>query len=172
MSKDFLLGVVFPYINLALFLFLALKFMRTPMREFAKARSKKFKEENHATGLDLRNAESELSQLEKTLAGLDSELAERQKRSLEAARCQVEELAKDTKKFIDQLKQDHELLIEHSFEEAKASLRHDLIAGVKVQVENELAQVLSPDVQVKLLRANITSLAQSSLKKSGEAAHG
>lgn len=160
-TKDFLLGVVFPYVNLLIFIGLAVKFMRSPMNAFAKSRRDKFSEENQRTAAILKSSRGELSSLEKTLENLDDELKDRQEKSIKSVKNQIATIQKDTEAFLNHLKSEHTQRLDQSVTDARDLLRNEVLEEVKKQVEDQLNGRLTNDIKSSLIDKNIQLLKKS-----------
>lgn len=123
---NWLTGIVFPYINFVLFVFLLWRFARKPAHSAAEKRSAEYKALYEKAAKEFRDAEGRLSSLKAKYDSLEGELAAIEENAKEAARKQSELLMLEARKMSENLGVEAQNIARREASEAKRQLKEEL----------------------------------------------
>ena len=155
---DWLKGFVFPYINFALFLFLAVKFFKKPIQQALDGRRKDFERLMQEAKSAKDAAEAKNNELKQRLAKLDSEISLMKAKAKEAAETEAKAMLARAQRLSEQLKEEAKRMAEAEVKNARDQLRREIVEEVKGVVTKRLREV-SDGEQTAILKKKISAIA-------------
>ncbi len=155
---DWIKGFVFPYINFAIFLFLAFKLFKKPLINMMASKKVEFerlvKEANRAK----EEAEKKNLELTARLDRMDREIAEMQEKALKDAKERADDMVAKAAQLASHLKEEAHRMAEAELVRARKALRAEIIAEAKTQTIKKIQTDLDEKSQVNLVHKKITQL--------------
>lgn len=155
---DWIKGFVFPYINFAIFLFLALKLFKKPLINMMANKKVEFerlvKEANRAK----EEAEKKNAELTERLNRMDREIAEMSDKALKDAKERADDMVAKAELLANHLKEEARRMAEAELVRAKKALRAEIIAEAKAQTIKKIQTDLDDKSQANLVHKKITQL--------------
>lgn len=157
-NVHWLTGIVFPYLNLALFLFLAVKFLKKPMLGAIGSKKQEYlellKEANKAKEEALLKHEALQLQLEK----MDSELEEIKEKAKSQAELEAAKIVESAHALAHHLKQEAKRIAEAEVELARKEIQEEIISSVQDKVVEKIKEQLSAEKQQALFISQVKAL--------------
>ena len=146
------------FINLFIFIAVAIYILRRPLSDALKARRERIKEELRRAQEERDRALAELQQLEARLSGLDSEVTSiRQQAEAEAA-AEHERLSRQTAAELAKLKESAQREIEGAVKVAKQELREFVSQQSLRMAEEKIRREIRPEDDARLIGASVEQL--------------
>ena len=145
---------VLPYINLAIFLFLIIKFARQPMNTFLANRKEKFVTDYNEAHKLLIEAEAQSDAINKRLASLDKEILSINQRAAAVATQEVQRVLDNAQRLSVHFKDEVSRIADAEVNQAVADLKNEIINGVLKQVKQKLSEELDDSTQQQLIEKN------------------
>lgn len=149
---EILSGVIFPYINLIIYIAVAIFLFRKPLANMAKKRRDDFlkvKAEAEAAKLE---AEQKLKEVNARLSNLDNEIANMKQRSFDQAKLESDRIIEDATRLADHLKKEAKSIVEAEMLAAKAELQNEVLKLVKANVTEKIQKEFDSDRQLQLVQ--------------------
>ena len=160
---DWVMGAVIPYINFALFLFLAVKFFRKRLNNIALKRrgdyEKLFAEAQQAE----QAARAIHEELQNKKQNIENEMQQLINSSKSAAAKEKETTINEAKQVAEHIKVEAKRVAAAEVEQARISLRDEIMAEVKKGVTSKFINELNPESQKALIKKKVSQLKQSDL---------
>lgn len=155
---DFLQSFAFPYINLAIFLALAVFILKKPI-----VNALANKRENYLSLLDRANkareeAERKHRELESRLKGLDAELDRMRKEVKTAADQEAAAILSSGGHLAEHLKREAKRIAEAEIATAKEEIRAEILQQVREKTAEELKRTLSDSRQHQIVQQGLKDL--------------
>lgn len=158
MDKAFYLSVIAPYLNFALFIFLAYKFLKKPLVSmFANQKidfEKKLKEADSAKEIALKQNQ----ELQAKLTELEKEIEEIKSKAISSSEYESNEIVNRANKLAENMKLEAVKIREMELKKAKEALKKQIVSEVKLVVLQKLENDLDADQKNKMIRTNISQL--------------
>jgi F-type H+-transporting ATPase subunit b len=146
------------FINLFIFVGVAIYILRRPLSDALKARRERIREELRRAQEERDRALAQLQQLEARLAGLDNEVASIRKQAEAEAIAERERLTRQTAAELAKLKESAQREIEVATKVAKQELR-EFVAQQSLQMAEEtIRREIRPDDDVRLIGVSVEQL--------------
>lgn len=158
MDTAFYLNVISPYLNLALFLFLAVKFLKKPLSSFFLGKRTRFQDELQAAGAHKDKALKENNILEKKLKEIDVEIAAIKKKAETSADYEYAQITTRAQELADNLRAEATRIRETEVKKAKEELKKQIVSEVKGVVVEKITTELGSDKKSEFVKSNINSL--------------
>ena len=137
---DWIKGFVLPYANFAIFLFLAFKFFKAPLRNILSAKRSDFEEVlKEANKLKLE-AEEQSEKLKVRLGQLDEEVEDIRRKAQVQADSEAKEIVKSAEELAEHIRQEAVRMAEAEIKRARQTLQSEILAEVKKNVEAKIRQ--------------------------------
>ncbi|RYZ54169.1 MAG: hypothetical protein EOP07_16450 [Proteobacteria bacterium] len=155
---DLLNSFIFPYVNLAIFLVLAVLILKKPLQGALTG-----KREAYLTMLDRANtakeeAERKQRELEARLKSLDAEMSRIRNEVKEAAEQEAKAILVSAEQLAEHLKREARRIAEAEVTAAKEEIRGEILNLVRQKTAEELARTLDDSRQHKIVQQSLNSL--------------
>jgi F0F1-type ATP synthase membrane subunit b/b' len=155
---DWLLGFWFPYINFAIFLVLAVYFLRKPLANFAAKRRNGYLAAVKAANEAKELATAKLLEIDARLASLDKEIAMIWDSSEKEAEREAAKIIESANRLATHLKAEAQRIADAEILRAKQELRRTVMKEVKAEVEKKIAREFAAPQQKAYTAARTISL--------------
>lgn len=157
-NVDIWLGVVAPYINFAIFIFLALKLFKKPILGLLSAKKDDYEKLLNEAKKAREEAVAQKESLEKRLASIDDEINKMKSDAKAIAEKDAEDIVEKAKALAAHLETEAQRVAEAQLQEAQQTIRHEIVEKVKVAVSQKLGSDLSEDGHAKVIGQKINDL--------------
>lgn len=152
------MGIILPYANFALFIFLAWWFFRKPAISAARKKREEF-ETQMQDAAEVKNiAKKRLTELSERLANLDNEIAEMNNLAEQAAEADSARVISDAENLGKHLKEEAKRIAQAEVDKARADLRCEIVDSVRSQVAGKVRSDLDGKAHLTLMRKKISVL--------------
>jgi F-type H+-transporting ATPase subunit b len=155
---NWLLGFVFPYINLALFLFLATKFLKPSLASAVVKRHEQYQSSIKEANLAREAAERAKKELDQKLANLTEEIERIKANAKKQAEDEAQRIVSQAEQLANHLKTEAQRIAQAEVEQAKAVLRNDILHQVHSNIVTKLRTELDGSQQKSIVRNQLKSL--------------
>jgi len=155
---DWIKGFVLPYINFAIFLFVAIKFFRKPLNAMAALRRENYEKSFQQAKKAKEEADVQHRALSERLAGLDREIKSQLDTVKKAAELEAKQIVESAKQLAEHIRSEAKRVAQAELEQAKESLRREIVSAVTSTVTEKLKRELGKSQQTDLVRAKLGSL--------------
>lgn len=155
---DFVQSFLFPYINLAIFLALAVFVLKKPIMNALAS-----KRDNYLVMLDRANkareeAERKHRELDARLKGLDAELSRMRSEVKKAAEDEAATILASGGSLAEHLKREAKRIAEAEVSAAKEAIRAEILEQVRQKTADELKRTLDDNRQHQILKQSLNDL--------------
>lgn len=158
MQIDWLTGVVFPYINLFIFLVILLKGLKGPLSAAINRRHDEFKQVVEEANQAKAEAEARNKELQTKLANLDRELTEIRENAQRQAQEEAERIVHHAETLANHLKGEAERIARSEIDQARQKLRQEILEQVRGNIVRKLETELDRTNQTDLIRRQLNHL--------------
>lgn len=155
---DLFNGIVFPYINLLIFLILAFLLFRNPIKNALMARKVAYEELLQKAKAAKEEAEARNAELRQRLRSLDDEVNGIRLRAEAQALEEAKAIVTSAEQLALHLKAEAKRIAESEVLAAKQGLREEIIKQVKSETLVQLQAQLSETKQHQVIRSNMDKL--------------
>lgn len=160
---DWLKGFIFPYINFALFLFLAVKLFKKPIVGALGARKKLFQDLIEEAAKAKKEAEETNRVLNSRLAGLDAEIKNKIDQARELANAEARLIVAKAEELAQRITLESKRIAEAEIAAANARLKSEIINQVKNSLYTSLGQ-MEQTRHLAILKDDIKAVADINVK--------
>ncbi len=157
---DILNGVIFPYINLAIFLILAIMMFKRPIKNGLASKRVAYEELVKRAMAAKEEAEARNQELKERLVSLDKEIEEIKLKARIQAEMEAKQLIDSAEHLAEHLKREARRIAETEVASAKAELQRDIIEQVKRQTVEQLKLSLDDARQHQVVQLGLNNLSQ------------
>ncbi|MCX6129512.1 MAG: ATP synthase F0 subunit B [Proteobacteria bacterium] len=157
---DLLTGVIFPYINLAIFLVLATLMLRGPIKKALFAKREAYLDLVKKAGIAKDEAFKRQHELKDRLSQLDKEIEGLRTQAKIQAEQEAKVLIANAEQLAEHMKREARRIAEAELASAKSELRQEIIKQVRQETIVQLQQSLDASRQHQLVQLSVASLAQ------------
>lgn len=158
---NWITGFVFPYLNLALFLFLAHKFLRPAIATAIFQRQQRFKKALNEANKARDEALGRQKELEEKLATYDEHLNELKEKTIHQAEEEAHAKVQHAEELALHLKEEAAKIAKAEIENARTSMRQQIIDEVKKNVMTKLAADLSLEDHTQILNQRVEAVSNT-----------
>ncbi len=155
---DFLQSFLFPYINLAIFLFLAIYFGRKPVKAALANRRESYLALLEKANKAKEEAESKHRELDARLKGLDAELQRMRNEVKAAADQEAQAILSSGAALAEHLKREAKRIADAEVTAAKEAIRAEILAEVRQKTAEELKRSLDDNRQHQIVKQSLAGL--------------
>lgn len=155
---ELLTGVVFPYINFAIFLVLATFMFRRPIKNALSAKRDSYQTLVKKASLAKEEAEARQRDLQLRLANIDQEIGELRQQAKIQAGIDAKTLISNAEKLAEHLQREAHRIAAAEVAAAKVELQHEIMKLVKQQVIDKVQKKLDASRQQLVIHQNLVSL--------------
>ncbi|MFW7378301.1 MAG: ATP synthase F0 subunit B [Oligoflexus sp.] len=155
---NWITGFLFPYLNLLLFLFLLVKVLKGPLTGAVNKRHEQYLQTLQEANTAKEEAEKEQRELQAKLAGLEAEIAEIQERAKRHAESEAAKIVAHAESLAANLQQEAQRIAASELEEARDSLRQEILQEVRQNIVNRVHSDLGQAQQVDLIHKQLNHL--------------
>lgn len=152
---NWITGVVFPYLNLILFLFLLVRVLKGPLISAISNRHLQYTQAMQEANQAKEEAERRSRELEAKLAGLDAEIAEIRNKSIKQAEEEAAKIVAHAEQLANHLREEARKIAASEVEQARRALREEILQQVKSNITNKVRSDLGAAQQVDLIHKNL-----------------
>ena len=145
MNFEWVTGFFVPYINFAIFLFLAFKLFKGPLLGLLQGKKREYEKKLKAFSLAKEEAAARNDGLTKRLADLDRELADMEKAAKRDAEIEGEKILAEARKLSEFIVSEARRLAAAEVEKAKKEINEEILRRVREQVFAKAEQAMSQD---------------------------
>lgn len=153
-----LTGVVIPYANMALFLFLAIKILKGPFLGALTGKRNDFVSKLKEANLAKEEAEKRYRELSQKMSSLTAEIEEIKSKARRQGEEEASRLLEEAETLASHLRKEADRVSKNELEKARDYLRSELLKGVKKEVLSQLEKELDIDRQKQLVHDQFGSL--------------
>lgn len=157
-SGDVVTGVVAPFFNLFLFLYLLVRLTKKPLAAFSLSKKEAYHESLKEAAEALASSQSKLSQVKRRLQGLDEEVRKIRENAQREAQAERARIAADAKEAVERIKADGERVVRSEKLLAGERLREQMFALVRSQVGERLEQEFSEADHRRLVSLRVSQI--------------
>ncbi len=157
---NWLTGFVFPYVNLAIFLFLFVKLFKDPLKTSFSGKKADFVKALEEANSAKEEAMAKQKELNDRLAALDSELEGMRSRAKAQAEDEARRIVEHASSLADNLKKEAERIAQTEVANARREMREDIIESVRKQVAARLKTELDGAKHLEVVRKQLTQIPQ------------
>jgi len=157
---DILNGVIFPYVNLAIFLVLATMLFKGPIKNGLASKRVAYEDLVKRAMAAKEEAEARNRELKERLVSLDREVDEIKAKARIQAELEAKQLVDSAEHLAEHLKREARRIAEAEIASAKVELQRDIIEQVKRQTVEQLKLSLDDARQHQLVRLGLNDLSQ------------
>ncbi len=155
---DTMMGIVFPYINFAIFLAAAIFFFRKPARAAAAKKRETYERLLAESKAAHDEAAAKLAEIKERHANLEKEIADLKATAKVAADMEATKIVSDAERLADHLRQEAGRIARAEVEKARAALRQEIVDSVRENVTTKLKSELNSDAHLSLVKNRIGEL--------------
>lgn len=152
------MGIIFPYINFAIFLAMLIYFARKPAAAAARKRREDFERVMAEATRAKEAAEARLRELTTRQSQLDAEVKEIQTTTRAVAEAEASKIVADAQRLAEHFKTEARRIAEAEVLRARQDLRQEIVAAVKNSVAQKIKSELTPEAQLTLVRRQVGEL--------------
>jgi F-type H+-transporting ATPase subunit b len=158
MDIEWLKSNVFPYINLAVFLFLLIKFGKKPLAAALHDRRMQFVKARDEAAKLLNEAKAENDKLEARLGSLKTEIEAIQAEAQKASEWEGKQTLQKAQQLAQATLADAEAQVQSITKEAEQRMRSQIVSEVVNQVTKQLESAFAnnPELAAKILQRDVT----------------
>ncbi|MBC7661787.1 MAG: ATP synthase F0 subunit B [Chitinophagaceae bacterium] len=155
---DLLNSFIFPYVNLAIFLVLAVYILKKPIQNALRGKRDSYlvmlERANHAK----EEAERKHREIEARFKALDSEMNRIRAEVKESADLEAQAILTSAQQLAEHLKHEAKRIAVAEITAAKEAVRADILQQVKQKTAEELARTLDDSRQHKIVQQSLNTL--------------
>lgn len=155
---DTMMGIVFPYINFAIFLAAAIFFFRKPARAAAAKKREAYDKLLAESKAAYQEAAAKLAEMKARHAGLDKEIQDLRNTAKVAADMEAAKIVGDAERLAEHFRQEARRIAAAEVEKARAALRKEIVDSVHESVAAKLKTELDANAHLSLVRTRIGDL--------------
>ena len=155
---NWLVGFVFPYINLLIFIFLFMKLFKKPIISAMSSRRTMYESLVAEATKAKEEAKAKSEELDNKLANLSSEIEGIKSNAINQAKKEADSLIGDAEKLANHLKAEAKRVASAEIAAAKKELEEKLLSSAKAAVIGKLGTELSSEKQKSLAAKEIANL--------------
>lgn len=152
------MGIIFPYVNFAIFLAAAIYFFRKPARAAAAKKRAAYEQLLAESKAAYDEAAQKLAEIKARQAGLDREIADLKSSAKAAADMEAAKIVSDAERLAEHLRQEARRIAQAEVEKARATLRQEIVDAVRESVTKKLKTELTGEAQLSLVKNRIGEL--------------
>ncbi len=157
-NVNWLTGIVFPYLNLIIFLILAVKFLKGPLLGMISGKKEEYLQMVQVANSAKQEALEKHEALQKKLNDLSAEVDEIRNRATKQAEQEAEKIIANAHALAKHLKTEAKRIAEAEVEMARRELQDEIIAGVQNKVIEKIQQQFGSDKQKALFLSQVKTL--------------
>ena len=161
---DWIKGFVLPYINFSIFLFLAIKFFKKPIREMFAKRKTEYEDLVKEVNQVKEAALEKKSELESRLANLNKEVSNIKENAEKEANLQRDKMLRDAKVLADHMVKEAKRVADAEVARAKVEIRERIMSEVRAGVVKKLNAELNDDQHTRLVGKAVDQVADIRLE--------
>lgn len=146
------------FLNLAVFLSLAVYFLRKPLSESFKAKREQIRLELITAREERQKAEAHLAEIKKKLENLDKERQQILEEAKQEAETEKQRIIKETELEIQKIREQADNEIERLIKQTRQELKKITVEQTIRLAEEITRQKLTPELHAKLIKSNIDSI--------------
>ncbi|MES2745043.1 MAG: ATP synthase F0 subunit B [Bdellovibrionota bacterium] len=155
---EFFQSFLFPYINLAIFLALAVYILKKPILNALAGKRSSYLTMLERANLAREEAERKHRELEARLKGLDAEIAKMRGEVKNAAEQEAAAILTSGGNLAEHLKREAKRIAEAEIASAKEAIRAEILQQVREKTADELKRTLDDTRQHKILKQSLNDL--------------
>lgn len=152
------LGIIFPYINFAIFLAAAIFFFRKPARAAAAKKREAYEKLLAESKAAHEQAAKKLAEIQARHAGLDREIADLKATAKTTADMEASKIIGDAERVAEHLRNEAKRIAAAEVERARAALRQEIVESVRDAVTQKLKTELNTEAHLSLVKNRIGEL--------------
>jgi len=152
---NWITGFLFPYMNLALFLYLLVKVLKGPLSGAINRRYEQYNQTLQEANLLKEEAERRSRELETKLTGLDAEIAEIHDRAKRHAEEEAAKIISQAKKLAANLQQEAHHIAATEVQQAREALRSEILQQVRSNIVDKIHSEFGQTQQVELIHKQL-----------------
>lgn len=160
---DWVTGALFPYINFALFCFLAFKLFRNQVQTASAKKHEDYLKLIDQASAAKKSAEEEQSKLNQRLSSLGDEIAKMKEKAKADAEKEAQQIVIDAQRMAEHLRGEAKRIIENEINEARTQLQNEIVGSVKTKVVEQVEKELTPEKHLEVARLKLNKLEQTGL---------
>ncbi|SME91148.1 ATP synthase F0 subunit B [Pseudobacteriovorax antillogorgiicola] len=158
---NWVMGAVIPYANLAIFLFLAVKVFKGPLMGALSGRKDEYVSQLKEANRAKEEAEAKHRDLSEKLAKLNDEVAEIKARAKSQAELEAKKIISDAETLAAHLTNEARRIADAEVAKAKATLRDEILSGVKEKVVSRIKAEMTLDRQKSMFSEQLKNISQA-----------
>lgn len=155
---DLFMGLIAPYINFFIFIFIAIKLFKKPIQGMIAARKKSHEDLVAEATRAKKEAEAKQKELNQRLSTLDSEIEEMRNKAREAAELAAKEMLDKARSVAANMTAESKRLADAQLKQAKEKLQAEIVQEVTSQVEAKLRGDVDSSKHQSLVSSKIYQL--------------
>ena len=155
---NWITGAVIPYANLALFLFLAVKIFKGPLLGALSGRKQEYVDQLREANKAKEEAEAKHKELSDKLSRLNAEVENIKTKAKSQAEQEAQKIVADAERLAAHLSTEAQRIADTEVAKAKATLRDELLKGVREKVVTKISAELDLDKQKSLFKSQLNSM--------------
>ena len=147
--------VIYPYLNLFLFIFILVKLAKGPLKIAIHGKNEQFEKALSAANQAKEEAERKSKELEKKLAALDDDIQQIQSKAQAQAQSEAEKIVEQATALAEHLKNEAKRIAATELADAKNELRKQVLLAAKDSVKSRLENEFGEAQQLELVRNKV-----------------
>lgn len=156
---DLLNSFIFPYVNLAIFLFLAVYLLKKPLHNALKSKRDSYLAIVERANQAKAEAEQRQKELALKLSQLDAEMSRMRKDVKESAEQEAKAILVSAEQLAEHLKREAHSIAAAEIAAAKDAVRSEIMALVREKTADELTRSLDERHQHQIIQSSLHTLA-------------
>lgn len=152
---------IYPNINFLIFLALSIYFFRGPLATLAATRKNKFEEATRVALQAKEEADQKLAEINVRYAALDAEIKSIKDKAIADAEGEAKRIADSAKELAEHLRNETNQVAKAELQAAKAELRNQILAEVKLAVTGKIEKEFKEANQSAFIKKQINTLSST-----------